>query len=253
MCITITYLKGFKMQLGMTTEQSQRYNWRKISTLQSGYSFVVLELLDESKMRVSGIEDLKTIPTEKKGRFHFEKVTRQLSFEVDTLRGGMVTAYVLYSPYNMSFLASHKEKNYWDIIEVIAGKSNRSLTIDVVTSEIDNLLNGIKSDVVITDSEVATSDQCDLGGVSIEELEKELANRTKTQVATPETPLTPAQKGAATRARNRAIEDAENAKKDAAKKAAATKAAMENKNEDKEGMSEEIDSVFIANSGVKQP
>ncbi len=228
------------MLLGMTKEQANRYNWMKVSTIQSGYSFVVLELLDDSKISVSGVEDIKPIPTERKGRYRFEKVTRQITFRPDPTRGEMLTAYVLITAFNLSFLASHKENRYWDIIDVVVGKTNPGLTLEKVLTDIEDIRDGtIKATVT-----VGGDDKTDVSTLSIEDLEKEInrRNNKSTKIETKKSELTPAQKGAATRQKNR--EKAKRLLEPAKEKVSVEK---------QEEADKPIDSMFITEIGVKQP
>ena len=231
------------MLLGMTKEQAARYNWMKLSTIQSGYSFVVLELIDNSKTRVSGVEDIKPIPTERKGRYSFEKITRQIRFDPDPTRGEMLTAYVLITDFNLSLLASHKDGNYWDIIDVVVGKKSPGLTLSKVLQDIEDIRSGAKNATLTTGG----VEKPDITKLSIDELEKEIDRRGNKPVLTKsksvsKPKLTPAQKGALTKKNNR-----EQAKK-------LLEPAQENDSVEKEGKAEEpINSMFVTEVGVKQP
>ncbi|HUX57150.1 MAG TPA: hypothetical protein VMV77_09255 [Bacteroidales bacterium] len=218
----------------------------KVSTVQSGYSFVVLELLDDTKSKVSGVEDLKAIPSEKKGRYTFEKVTRQLRFEADPMRGEMQTAYVLVTDFNLSFLASHKANNYWDVIDVVAGKNNPGITLEKILTDIDDILSGVKKATLTVDGEKPA----DASVLSTEELEKEIARRKNKDVGieTKKAELTPAQRGALTRQKN-----AEMAKQQLEARKSKIVVAQKDIGKESETAPGPIDSIFVTEVGVKQP
>ena len=111
---------------------------RRMATIHSGYAFIILELIDYTKWRISGVDELISKPTEKRGKYIFEVVQRQLQFAEDSSRGGTMTAYVLDTKHNREFIASHLDSEIFTIVGVISGRSQK-LTLAKVIDEIDEL------------------------------------------------------------------------------------------------------------------
>jgi hypothetical protein len=218
----------------VSQEMAVRDRNRKRQITQSGYAFIVLELDDVTKRRVSGVDCLKQISTEKRGKYKFEVVSRQLEFFVDVNRGEALIAYVLDTERNRKFLASHHDCGYWDIVDVISGRRNKNtgseekkLTIDVVIEDIVKLRKKLAEETINAHSGsgkiphmAPEGKPYDIANFDDETLELELANRKKARMTPVEEnagndlgtgvseeefkKLTPAQKGKITKARNAA-------------------------------------------------
>jgi hypothetical protein len=230
-------------------EATRREMLLRRAIIQSGYAFIVLELIDDTKKRVSGIEELIPIPTEKRGKYNFKTESRHLVFSPDMNYGGLYTAYVLDTEFNRKFLASHLNEGYWDVIQVIPGKNN-SLNLGTLISELHDLkekqiqatIKANKGKEMPILNRVKYS--FDVGGLSDEDLAREMerrknlkassiealaktdeANQSKESAKTQEfvvdiniTPeefnkLTPGQKGKVTKARNLAKKNEKLARK----------------------------------------
>jgi len=124
------------INMRVTQEQVEKEAQRKIAVIQSGYAFVVLQLIEMNKKRVSAMDTLVAKPTEKQGVYNFEIVSRQLMFEPDMNRGSVFTAYVLDTEWNRKFLASHYDKEYWEIVDVIPGRKTKPLVLNEFIEEI---------------------------------------------------------------------------------------------------------------------
>lgn len=165
-----------------TQEQYEKELRRRQAVIQSGYAFIVLELIDRRKRRVSGIDDLNPLPTEMEGRYNFEVVSRQLQFEPDPNRGGAWCAYVLYTDRNCRFLASHLDCGYWEIVSVISGRKQR-LVLDEVIEKLEKLRDDLaKASVSTINKNVpellpADSKPYDIANVDEEVLVRELQRR----------------------------------------------------------------------------
>lgn len=112
---------------------------RRSAVRHHGYSFIVLELIDMRKARVSGVEDLKGVQGDRPGKYVFEPIQKHLEFSVDVSKGGMLTAYVLDTPNNRKFLASHIDCEYWEVIEYITGRKKDKIEYEDVIEELYEL------------------------------------------------------------------------------------------------------------------
>lgn len=160
-------------------EKILKEQYRRAAVLRSGYSFVVLELLSEhTKLRISGVDDILARSTEKKGKYLFEVVQRQLCFEEDVNRGGAVTAYILVTDHNLRMLASHFDNRYWEIVDVVSGSKNR-ITISEVLEKVEALRSTMIEEAVSTDLPQLQGKikGMDVAELSDEILEQELARR----------------------------------------------------------------------------
>jgi hypothetical protein len=123
----------------VTQEDIAKEMRRKAAVAQSGYAFFVLQLIDYSKRRVSGVDVLDAIPGERMGTYTFEVNSRQLEFSFDHNQG-CVCAHVLDTEGNRKFLASHLDGDYWEIIAVISGrKHGRVLDLNAELKSLENL------------------------------------------------------------------------------------------------------------------
>ncbi len=216
----------------ITQESIAKERHRKMAVMQSGHAFIVLELLDPKKRRVSAVDELVAYPTDRKGKYRFETVSRQLMFEPDANQGGMDTAYVLDTLHNRRFLASHLDCGYWEIIEVISGRKGTPLVIEEVLAELYVLRGKLAEDarksapgyVEIPKLLPENTMPFDVGKLSEDVLEKELERRKKERILdvgnrVPENEpeqtsnekakeafdkLSPAEKGKITKAKNKA-------------------------------------------------
>jgi len=116
----------FYVSSRITQEQLRAEQMRRQAVLQSGYSFIVLQLLDRTKKRVSGVETLtaKTVESQTNPgmiEYSFDIKSGPLIFEADAARGGMLTAYLLDTEWNRALLGSHYTLGYWSIVDVISG------------------------------------------------------------------------------------------------------------------------------------
>jgi hypothetical protein len=110
----------------MNREETAKEFMRRQAVLQSGYSFIVLQLKDAKKRRVSAIDTLIANPVESQDNpgmidFEFKTKTGPLVFEKDATRGGMYTGYVLDTEFNRQFLGTHYGYGFWKIVDVISG------------------------------------------------------------------------------------------------------------------------------------
>ena len=197
------------MRAAFSQEELQREMDRNRAVTQSGYSFAVLELKEKKKCRVSGINTPMSKVTED-GTFEFVVVARQLQFEADISRGNTMTAYVMIDEHNKKFLASHFPLNYWEIVAVMSGRDNESITLDEFLSEIADLSRKQMSESVITGPLYPNSSNKNhdpMFSFSIDELEDELAKR-KVKIVNVDisdedfAKLPPGEKGKITKARN---------------------------------------------------
>lgn len=140
------------ISMTVTQDQIEKEKQRKIAVIQSGYAFVVLQLIDLNKKRVSAMDTLVTKPTEKIGVHIFEIVSRQLMFEPDLNRGNVYTAYVLDTEWNRKFIASHYDNNYWEIVDVIPGRKGVPLVYDTFVKEIIELRDELKANTITSTS-----------------------------------------------------------------------------------------------------
>jgi hypothetical protein len=110
----------------MNREETAKEFMRRQAVLQSGYSFIILQLKDAKKRRISAIEELIANPVESQDNpgmidYEFKIKQGQLVFEKDATRGGMFTGYVLDTEFNRQFLGTHYGYNFWKIVDVISG------------------------------------------------------------------------------------------------------------------------------------
>lgn len=110
----------------MNREETSKEFMRRQAVLQSGYSFIVLQLKDAKKRRITSIEELVASPVESQDNpgmidYEFKIKPGHLVFEKDATRGGMFTGYVLYTEFNRQFLGTHYGYNFWKIVDVIPG------------------------------------------------------------------------------------------------------------------------------------
>jgi hypothetical protein len=116
----------------------QKEMMRRAAIVQSGYAFIVLVLRAPNYSRVSGIDELIARPTEVQGQYTFQIQSRQIMFTADIQLGGLKSYYMLDTPNNRRFLASHKDMGYWDIQQVISGR-NKILDLFTVLKELEEL------------------------------------------------------------------------------------------------------------------
>jgi hypothetical protein len=188
----------FYVSARTTQEQIRAEQMRRQAVLTSGYSFIVLQLLDNKKSRVSGVETL--IPRKAESmtnpgmiEFTFSIATGPMVFESDLNRGGVMTAYLLDTDWNRAILGTHFNLNFWRIVDVITG--TREDVVPITTREIvedvrKRSANSAKAALrkplvavpellpVMTKSEVKDIPDEDLDA-SIERLTKEKAKRDK--------------------------------------------------------------------------
>lgn len=177
------------INIGRTSrEQFQREQQRRLAVMESGYAFVVLRLIDRSKRRVSGIEELIPQRTRNQGEYKFTIESRQLSFYPDINTGAM-TAHVLYdSEWNKRFLASHLSSGYWKIVSVISD-GLKALSLKNVMKELYTLQGVLEKEEMadeLVEKEIPQlrppDKPIDIANLDIEILEQEIERRRKEQV-----------------------------------------------------------------------
>lgn len=90
---------------------------RRAAITNSGYSFAVLELLEPTKSRISGIDVVLGKKGERVGKYSFFMAQKQLVFEKDEKYDDAMIAFVALTERNKKFLAGHLNVGYWEIIE----------------------------------------------------------------------------------------------------------------------------------------
>ena len=163
-------------------EQRIREMQRRQAVIQSGHAFFVLELIDERKGRISGIDELIAVPTERPGKYLFKTEQRQLQFSIDP-GTGVMSAHVLDTDWNRKFLASHLEENYWEITSVISGRK-KPLDLDTVLEELAELRQKLIEETIEVVTEVPAllpndSKHYDIANVDLDVLVKEIERRKK--------------------------------------------------------------------------
>jgi hypothetical protein len=175
---------------GQTREQMQKEMLRRAAIQQSGYAFIVLDLLSYSHSRISGVEELMAFPTEKKGKYTFQVVTRQIMFEEDINRGGALTYYMLDTEWNRKILASHLNEGYFDIVQVISGRE-KLLDLYTVIQELAELKQKQISETIKSNAGktipklVPETNKMDISMLSVEDIEKILAKKKMAQGVPP--------------------------------------------------------------------
>lgn len=121
---------------------------RRSAIRHQGYTFIVLELIDFRKMRVSGIQGLNATPAGMPGKYNFTKTETQLEFSEDISMGGIFTAYVLDTEKNRKFLATHLDCGYWDVVQVITGRKAERLDLETVLEQLYELKEKLEQESV---------------------------------------------------------------------------------------------------------
>lgn len=132
------------MFANLSKEQQQKELQRKKAIITSGYVFLKLVLTDDRKIRTrfSAIDSLRA--TKVADGWKFTEISEQMRFDPDPYSLGENTAYVLYTPKNIDFLASHDDHAWWEVVDVLRKKKRRGekdsgpkITLDSVLDEID--------------------------------------------------------------------------------------------------------------------
>jgi hypothetical protein len=181
---------------------------KRQSILHSGYEFVVLELKNKTKSRVSGIETLKCTRDEN-GKDVYEIVQRQLQFDLDIQRAGQKTATIPITDFNKNFLASHLDGGYWDIIEVMPTIGNFHSFIEELKSIREkNIKEAIDQPVQETKRDDGVFDIADMDEeILLDEIERRKKKKSEVDINMSDkefNKLSPGKKGIVTKARKKA-------------------------------------------------
>jgi len=182
---------NFYIPSRISQEQAQVEQARRQAVLQSGYSFIVLQLLDRKKSRVSGVECLKMRKQESQENpgmeeFVFDVSTGPLVFEADPQRGGMMTAYLLDTDWNRAILGTHRQYNFWRPVDVISGTREdvKAITLKEVLDDVQTRSEHTAKAILRTPKTESPNMLPASTKMNVEELpEEEIENRIKRLIA----------------------------------------------------------------------
>lgn len=200
-------MQGLYVSARATEEQLRAEQMRRQAVLTSGYSFIVLQLIDRRKARASGVEVIlprRTESTEAPGtyEFTFDLGTGPLVFEPDQNRAGIMTAYLLDSDYNRALLGTHFNLNWWRIVDVISGhrEDATQITVREVVEDVKKRSESVKSAAVmkrpsgkryaaiVTKDSIKDLPEAEIDA-RIEKLREEKDRRSKTKEETAKKPV----------------------------------------------------------------